>query len=54
MYRIKNPEVSLIPSTKGKEMLNVNNFLFFLKETKELTGTFIGNAVRVVYSDQVL
>ena len=34
MYRIKNPEVSLIPSTKGKEILNFNNFLFYKRNQR--------------------
>ena len=29
MLRAKTPEISPIPSMKGKDMLNVNNYLFY-------------------------
>ena len=36
-------QVSLMPSTKGKEMINVTIFFYLIKDTIELTGKFIGN-----------
>ena len=34
MLRATKPLISLVPSTKGKDMLNVNNFLFYKRNQR--------------------
>ena len=34
MHRIKKSEISIIRSTKGKDMLNINNYLFYQRNTR--------------------